>query len=135
MSSSSPSASVRCSSIAADYWASGAMGRAREMTKCCSPGIRVDFSGGCPNIASRRASMRIRRACMTELIPATSFGDATAEDWEGAFHRAYARDIANGGSHVMDLLRSQEHVETSGWPVNAYTHVFLAAQQVHDVAA
>jgi predicted HD phosphohydrolase len=64
---------------------------------------------------------------MTELITATSFRDATAEDWEGAFHRAYTRDIATAGSHVINLLRSQEHVETSGWPVNAYTHALQCA--------
>jgi predicted HD phosphohydrolase len=60
------------------------------------------------------------------IISATSFRDTTAEEWELAFRRAQRRDIAEAGQHVITLLRSQEHVETTGWQVTAYTHALQA---------
>ena len=64
---------------------------------------------------------------MNAFIAATSFRDTSAEEWERVFHRSRERDIRNGGTHVLNLLRSQESVETSGWEVNAYTHALQAA--------
>ena len=64
---------------------------------------------------------------MDGVITATSFRDTTAEDWERAFHRSKARDLAEAGSHVLNLLRSQESVASSGFQVNSYTHSLQAA--------
>ena len=64
---------------------------------------------------------------MGALIAATSFRDATAEDWEAAFRRGRGRDLRDAGAHVLALLRSQERVETGGWQVSAYTHALQAA--------
>ncbi len=64
---------------------------------------------------------------MSAFITATSFRDTSATEWETMFHRSRARDIGNGGLHVLNLLRSQETVPTSGWEVNAYTHALQAA--------
>jgi predicted HD phosphohydrolase len=64
---------------------------------------------------------------MSAFISATSFRDTTAEDWERAFRRSRERDIGSAGSHVLNLLRSQTTVPTTGWEVNAYTHALQSA--------
>jgi predicted HD phosphohydrolase len=64
---------------------------------------------------------------MTGFIEATSFRDTSAEEWEQVFRSSRERDLRNAGVHVLNLLRSQEHVPTSGWGVNCYTHGLQAA--------
>jgi predicted HD phosphohydrolase len=64
---------------------------------------------------------------MDRVIAATTFRDTTAEDWEMAFHRSRERDLGEAGTHVLNLLRSQENVRTSGFQINSYTHSLQAA--------
>lgn len=64
---------------------------------------------------------------MQNIIAATSFRDTSAEEWELAFHRSQARDKAEAGEHVLNLLRSQEQVGSSGFQVNSYTHALQSA--------
>src|SRR3954467_13456908 len=64
---------------------------------------------------------------MDRVIAATTFRDTTAEDWEMAFHRSRERDLAEAGTHVLNLLRSQATVGASGFQVNAYTPSLRAA--------
>ncbi len=64
---------------------------------------------------------------MDALIAATSFRDTSAEEWEIAFRRSQERDKREAGDHVLNLLRSQEQVQSSGFQVNSYTHALQSA--------
>ena len=64
---------------------------------------------------------------MDALIAATSFRDTSAEEWEIAFRRSQQRDKREAGDHVLNLLRSQEQVQSSGFQVNSYTHALQSA--------
>ena len=64
---------------------------------------------------------------MERVIAATTFRDATVEEWEMAFRRSRQRDLEEAGAHVLNLLRSQEHVRSSGFQVNSYAHSLQAA--------
>jgi len=64
---------------------------------------------------------------MERVIAATSFRDTSPEEWEMAFRRSRERDLDEAGTHVLNLLRSQEHVRSSGFQVNSYTHSLQAA--------
>ncbi|WP_426958633.1 HD domain-containing protein [Muricoccus radiodurans] len=64
---------------------------------------------------------------MTGFIAATTFRDTSATEWEEVFRLSRERDLREAGSHVLALLRSQEHCPTSGWGVNCYTHSLQAA--------
>src|SRR6185312_12179384 len=64
---------------------------------------------------------------MERVIAATSFRDTSAEEWEMAFRRSRERDLDEAGEHVLNLLRSQESVRSSGFQVNSYTHALQAA--------
>lgn len=64
---------------------------------------------------------------MEQVIAATSFRDTSAEEWELAFRRSRERDREEAGTHVLNLLRSQEAVASSGFQVNSYEHALQAA--------
>jgi hypothetical protein len=61
------------------------------------------------------------------MVSATSFTDATPEDWELAVGMGKRKYLADAGVAALNLLKAQEHEESNGWQVNNYQHSLSAA--------
>lgn len=62
-----------------------------------------------------------------KLVSATSFREATAEDWELAVAEGNRHYIASAGAAALALLQSQKDADTNGWQVNNYQHSLQCA--------
>jgi len=60
-------------------------------------------------------------------ITATSFMDATAEDWEFAVANGRRSYLENAGAAALKLLESQKDEPIDGFPVNNYQHSLQCA--------
>src|SRR5262249_16830794 len=60
-------------------------------------------------------------------VKATSFREATAEDWEYVTKLGREAIQKNAGRPVIDLLRSQKDVPNHGWQINNYEHSLQCA--------
>ncbi len=60
-------------------------------------------------------------------VKATSFREATAEDWDLVTRLGRESITKNAGRPVVDLLRSQKDVAKHGWQVNNYEHSLQCA--------
>ena len=60
-------------------------------------------------------------------VSATSFTDATPEDWELTVGMGKRKYLADAGVAALGLLKAQEHEEANGWQVNNYQHSLSAA--------
>ena len=63
----------------------------------------------------------------TPAIKATSFREASAEDWDLVTRLGREAIQKNAGRPVIDLLRSQKDVPNHGWAVNNYEHSLQCA--------
>lgn len=62
------------------------------------------------------------------LIKATSFRNASAEEWNTITERGSRHYVDNAGVAVLNLLRSQQHeASPEGWLVNNYQHSLQCA--------
>lgn len=60
-------------------------------------------------------------------VAATTFREATAEDWEYVTKLGREAIQKNAGRPVIDLLRSQKDVPNHGWQINNYEHSLQCA--------
>jgi len=60
-------------------------------------------------------------------VTATSFRDATAEDWDYVTRLGREAMRKDAGRGVVDLLRAQKDVGLHGWQVNNYEHSLQCA--------
>lgn len=60
-------------------------------------------------------------------VKATSFREATAEDWDYVTRLGREAIQKNAGRPVIDLLRSQKDVPNHGWQINNYEHSLQCA--------
>jgi predicted HD phosphohydrolase len=63
----------------------------------------------------------------TVPVKATSFLEATAEDWDLVTKLGREAIVKNAGRPVIDLLRAQKDVAKHGWQVNNYEHSLQCA--------
>ncbi|MBI1774281.1 MAG: HD domain-containing protein [Proteobacteria bacterium] len=62
-----------------------------------------------------------------QTIKATSFRDATAEDWELATRLGRQQMLGDAGRRAIQLLKSQKDADKHGWQVNNYEHTLECA--------
>ena len=62
-----------------------------------------------------------------KTVSATSFTEATPEDWELAVASGKRRYIADAGVAALKMLESQKDEPSNGWQVNNYQHSLSAA--------
>lgn len=60
-------------------------------------------------------------------VSATSFTEATAQDWEVAVANGRRHYVANAGVAALNLLKSQKDEPGLSWQVNNYEHSLSAA--------
>ncbi len=63
----------------------------------------------------------------TPTVKATTFREATAEDWDLVTRLGREAIQKNAGRPVIELLRSQKDVPNHGWQVNNYEHSLQCA--------
>jgi predicted HD phosphohydrolase len=63
----------------------------------------------------------------TSTVTATSFRDASAEDWIHVTRLGREAIEKNAGQAVIDLLKAQKDVPLHGWQVNNYQHSLQCA--------
>jgi len=63
----------------------------------------------------------------SRTVKATTFREATAEDWDYVTKLGREAIQKNAGRPVIDLLRSQKDVPNHGWQINNYEHSLQCA--------
>jgi len=66
-------------------------------------------------------------AAVTPIVKATSFRDATAEDWEMVTQLGRESMVRDAGRAAIALLRAQKDGPRHGWQVNNYEHSIQCA--------
>lgn len=66
-------------------------------------------------------------AAVTPTVKATSFRQATAEDWEMVTQLGRESMVRDAGRAAIALLRSQKDAPRHGWQVNNYEHSIQCA--------
>ncbi len=61
------------------------------------------------------------------MVSATSFTDATPEDWALAVAKGKQKYLNEAGMAALNMLKMQEHDDSTGWQVNNYQHSLSAA--------